>query len=136
MNDWLLFTIIALLLWGLWGLFPKIASNYIGPKSVLIYEAIGAAFLTIIVLFSVGFKPEIHAKGITFGILGGLAGAIGGLFFLYAISRGKASIVVPITALYPLVTILLAFIILKEPITLKQGIGIALALAAMVLLSL
>jgi len=135
MNDWLLFAIIALLLWGLWGLFPKIASNYIGPKSVLIYEAIGAAFLTIIVLFSVGFKPEVHTKGITFGILGGFAGAVGGLFFLYAISRGKASIVVPITALYPLVTILLAFIILKEPITLKQGIGIALALAAMVLLS-
>ncbi len=136
MNDWLFFAIIALLLWGLWGLFPKIASNYIGPKSVWIYEGIGVAVLAAIVLFSIGFKPEVHTKGIVFGILGGFAGAVGGLFFLYALSRGKASIVVPLTALYPLITVLLASVILKEPITLKQGIGIALALAAMVLLSL
>ena len=38
-------------------------------------------------------------------------------------SKGKASSVVTTTALYPLVTLALAFMILKEPITLKQVVG-------------
>lgn len=135
MSGWFVFAAIALLLWGWWGFFPKLATNYINPKSVLIYQAIGMVIIAILVLFLVRFKPEIHTKGITFAILSGIAGALGGLFFLFAISRGKASVIVPATALYPLVTIILAFLILKEPITLKQGIGIILALTAMVLLS-
>ena len=40
------------------------------------------------------------------------------------------------TALYPLVIILLANLILKELITFKQGVGIVFALIAMILLSL
>ena len=49
-------------------------------------------------------------------------------------SRGKASVVITMTALYPLVTILLSFIFLRETIAIKQGIGIMLALLAMLLL--
>ncbi|MHC5080458.1 MAG: EamA family transporter [Planctomycetota bacterium] len=50
--------------------------------------------------------------------------------------KGKASVVVPLTALYPVVTLVLVFVFLREPLTAKQGVGIALALAAMVLFSL
>ena len=63
-------------------------------------------------------------------------GSLGALFFLHAVSKQKASIVVTATALYPLITIILACLILKEPITLKQGIGIIFALIAMILLTL
>jgi len=135
MNDWFIFAILALLTWGLWGFFPKLATNYINPKSSLIYMALGTVIVGIIVLFLVGFKPEIHTKGITFAILAGIAGGLGALFFLFAVSRGKLSVVVTTSALYPLVTIILASIILKEPITLKQGIGILFALVAMILFS-
>lgn len=136
MDDWFIFAIIALLLWGVWGFFPKLATNYISPRSVLIFQAIAGIVVMLIVLASLNFKPEIHAKGITFALLAGLAGSIGGIFFLYAVSKGKASVVVTTTALYPIVTILLASLILKEPITLKQGIGILFALVAMVLFSI
>jgi len=136
MGDWFIFALIALFLWGLWGFFPKLTTNYMSPKSVLVYEIIGSITIGIIVLFIVGFKPEVNANGITFAILAGLSGSLGALFFLFAISRQKASIVVATTALYPLVTIILAFLILNEPITLKQGIGIIFALIAMVLLAL
>ena len=51
-------------------------------------------------------------------------------------SKGKASSVVTTTALYPLVTLALAFMILKEPITLKQAVGIAFAISAILLISL
>ena len=135
MNDWVIFAILALLVWGFWGFFPKLATNYISPKSVLVYEVIGAIIVGVAVLFLVNFKPEVNAKGITFAILTGIAGTLGALFFIFAVSRGETSVVVTTTALYPLITIILAFLILKEPITMKQGIGMIFAFAAMMLLS-
>ena len=135
MNSWVIFAILALLVWGFWGFFPKLATNYISPKSVLVYEVIGAIIVGMAVLFLVNFKPEVNAKGITFAILTGIAGTLGALFFIFAVSRGETSVVVTTTALYPLITIILAFLILKEPITMKQGIGMIFAFAAMMLLS-
>ena len=135
MNSWVIFAILALLVWGFWGFFPKLATNYISPKSVLVYEVIGAIIVGVAVLFLINFKPEVNAKGITFAILTGIAGTLGALFFIFAVSRGETSVVVTTTALYPLITIILAFLILKEPITMKQGIGMIFAFAAMMLLS-
>ncbi len=40
-----------------------------------------------------------------------------------------------LTALYPLITVLLSFLILHETVTLRQGIGMLLALAAIVLMA-
>jgi transporter family protein len=48
---------------------------------------------------------------------------------------GKASIVVPLTALYPLVMVLASPLILHESISLLQGVGVLSALIAVVLLS-
>ena len=135
MNDWLIFAILAMLVWGFWGFFPKLATNYLSPKSVLVYEVIGAVIVGVVVLFLVNFKPKVNTKGITFAILTGIAGSMGALFFIFAVSRGETSVVVTTTALYPLITIALAFLILKEPVTLKQGVGMIFAFAAMILLS-
>jgi transporter family protein len=65
-----------------------------------------------------------------------MAAYFGALAFLYAISMHKASVVVTMTALYPLVVIILSFFILHESINIKQCIGIFLALGAMVLFAL
>jgi transporter family protein len=50
-----------------------------------------------------------------------------------AASRGKIGVVVSITALYPLITILLAFFFLKEPLTFKQLLGMFFSLVAILL---
>jgi transporter family protein len=60
---------------------------------------------------------------------------LGALFYLIAITRGKISTIVTLTALYPLISIALAWMVLKEPITLKEGVGMVLALIAIVLLA-
>lgn len=137
MQPYLIFALISLLLYGLWGFFPKLASNAnIDARSILVFEAIGTLAIAFVVLFAIGFKPTFNGKGFVFALLAGIAGAVGSLFFLLALSRGKASVVVTMTALYPLVVIILSTIILKEPITLKQGIGILFALAAVVMFSI
>ena len=135
-REWFVFALLALIMWGLWGFFPKLSTNYISPKSALVYEVLGSMIVGILIFFLVGFKPEVHTKGIIFAVLTGIAATLGTLFFLYAVSRGKASITMAITVLYPLITIALAFFILHESISVKQGIGMLLALIAIVLVAL
>ena len=133
MNTWFLFSIVTLILWGLWGFFPKLTTSYISPKSALVWEVAGGLLVGILVLATIGFRPEMHPKGILFGTLTGFFGLLGALTFLFAVSKGKTSVVVTMTALYPLFVILLSYFVLHETITLKKGIGIAFALIAMVL---
>jgi transporter family protein len=49
---------------------------------------------------------------------------------------GQAAIVVPLTAMSPLVTVLMALVLLRERLSASQKLGLALALAAIYLLSL
>lgn len=136
MQTWFIFALVALLLWGVWGLFPKLATNYLSPTSVMVFSGVGSGLVAAAILVFLSFRPEVHGRGVTFAILAGLVGTLGSIPFLYAISKGKASVVVPMTSLYPLVTIILSLIILKEPVTLKQGFGIVLALVALLLFAL
>lgn len=100
------------------------------------FAVLGPLIVAFFVLLSLDFRVEMHGKGIIYAFLAGLVGSIGGLLFVHSVSKGKASIVITLTALYPVVTILLSFIILKEQLTMKQAIGIILALISMVLLSI
>ncbi len=129
-------SIAALILWGIWGFFPKLATSYLPPTSVFVYQAIGHLLIILSVLVSLNFRPEVSSRGITFALLAGLAGAMGTVCFLFAIDKGKASVVVTITALYPLVALSLSAIFLKESLTLKQGIGIFFSVLALLFFAL
>ncbi|HIJ90402.1 MAG: EamA family transporter [Desulfobulbaceae bacterium] len=135
MESWLIPASAALIIYGLWGFFPKLAVSYINPTSALIYEIAGAMLVGLVTLCAVGFHPETHPKGILFAVLTGVAGMVGTLFFFAAASRGKISVVVSMTALYPIITIVLAAIFLHEPITAKQLLGMLCAVVAIMLLT-
>lgn len=131
---WLYLCLLTLILWGLWGFLAKVASHHISPQAVYLWGSAGALFVTVLSLI-MGFRFEYHAPGIFYSVLAGLAGGGGVILFYYAIKEGKVSLVVTITALYPVVTILLSYLILKEEITLRQAIGMLFALIAMVLMA-
>lgn len=75
-------------------------------------------------------------EAVIYAVLAGVLGGISYIFFMKALETGKASVVLPLTTLYPAVTVVLAMIILKEGITITQAIGIVLALIAIILFSL
>ena len=79
---------------------------------------------------------DVHSPGIVYALLAGATGALALVAFYNALSAGKASIIVPLTALYPVVTIVISFLILSERISPLKGVGIALAVAAIILLSI
>jgi transporter family protein len=81
------------------------------------------------------FKIEWDLRGFSWAALGGFFAFIGFLTFFAALEQGSASTVVTLSALYPLVTILLSIAFLHERLTTRQGVGITLALIASALLA-
>ncbi|MBI4498295.1 MAG: EamA family transporter [Chloroflexi bacterium] len=135
MHAWFTFSLIALLLWGCWGLFDKIATSYMDPKSVAMFVGPVSFMISLGLLASVHFRPELHPHGVVFALLGALAAGFGGVAYIYAISTGNIAVVVTVTSLYPPVTMFLSWLFLQETITPKKLLGIALAVLAVVLLS-
>lgn len=135
MNSWFLWTLLAMITFGAWGFFPKLAVNYISPQSALIYQVFGGVLVGLVALVMLKFKPETHPAGIMYAILTGITGVLGTLFYYAAASRGQISVVVSLTALYPLITIMLAIVFLNETLVLKQVVGLCFAVAAIVLLA-
>ncbi len=132
---WLGAALLALISFGIWGLFTKLTIAYIDSKSALIYQTAGVMLIGFITLSLLDFKPATDIKGISFGVLTGIAYGVGCLFYFIAADKGKIITVVTLTALYPLVTILLSYLLLKETVSLKQCSGIVLALVAIYLMS-
>lgn len=135
MTAWLPSALFALLAFGLWGLFTKLAILYIDSKSALVFQTLGVFIVGFIALTVMDFKLTTNIKGLSYGLLTGIAYGIGCLFYFIAADRGKIVTVVTLTALYPLVTILLSYLLLHEAVTWKQLSGIGFALLAIYLMS-
>jgi len=135
MPDWLFPSVLALILWGVWGIFQKLATNQMVPRNVYFLSSLGAFVVVLLMVSTAKFPLSMNFEGSFFALLAGICSSLGGLLFLQAMSRGEAAIVITFTALYPVVSIILSFILLNETITVKQGIGIVLALFSMMLLT-
>lgn len=133
--SWFMPAVMALILWGVWGVFQKLATSHMPPRNVYLVSALGAIVVVLVMVSTSKFPLSMSADGTIFSLIAGICSALGGLLFLHAVSRGEASVVITFTALYPVVSIILSFVLFREVITLKQGIGIVMALFSIVLLA-
>ncbi len=69
-------------------------------------------------------------------ILIGLLDTVGNALYLAAVQTGQLAIASVLSAMYPVATVILAAAVLREPITRGHTVGIALAAAAIALISL
>lgn len=132
---WISASLLALLSFGLWGFFTKLAVTHIDYKSALIYQTLGVMLIGLITLGMTEFKPLPNLKGASYAVLTGAAYSIGCLFYFVAASKGKIITVVTLTALYPLVTIALAYLLINESVSSRQCLGIGFGLIAIFLMS-
>jgi drug/metabolite transporter (DMT)-like permease len=92
---------------------------------------VGAMLLVLLVI-----PPKAPWRGFwLYGILAGALDTLGNLFYIQTSRLGRLDVAAMICSLYPAGTILLAASVLRERPTRRQFAGIALALAAVVLLS-
>ncbi len=101
----------------------------------MIYEALIGAIFGLAALTLSGFKTDSNPKGILFAGLTGVMALLGAWFYVNAAARGKISLVVTVTGLYPVITVLLSYFLLNEPLELKQMVGVLFAVVAIVLVA-
>jgi drug/metabolite transporter (DMT)-like permease len=133
---WLVFAIITMVFWGVWGAFMEIPEKR-GFPATLGYSVWALTMIpcALVAMFVVQWQLEHDVRSILLGSAIGLLGAAGQLLLFEALRRGPAYLVFPVISLSPVVTVLASVLFLHETASRQNWIGIVLALVAIVLLS-
>jgi drug/metabolite transporter (DMT)-like permease len=132
MPAWLIWTLSALVSWGLWAVLSKLLGDALSAEQSQTLSTLG--LLPILVPLAFSKRANLRRasrQGLLLALLGGLVSCFGNIVYYAALARGdKVAAVVTLSALYPLVTILLAVLILRERLNLTQIAGIAMSIIA------
>lgn len=137
MPKWLFYSLISVVIWAVWAIIPKATSDKMSPAVMQVILTIGL----IPVASSLAFTKRLTSGrrvgwGICYAFATGLCGCLGNVAVLVALKYGgEASTIYPLTGMYPLVTVVVARLVLKERPNRVQALGIAFALVALYLFS-
>jgi transporter family protein len=133
-NSWFLYALVTVVSWGAVGLLQKLGTNRISSRSVLVWLSVG--FLLLIPFLPFSQLSELSPYLLFIGVLSGFLNALGAWFLFLSLESGaKASVAVPLTGLFPIITIVLGVSILGERPSSLEWVGVACALLGGVLLS-
>lgn len=135
-SAWVPYAMIPVVLWGVCGLMQKMSTNHISARSSAIWFLVAFLPVAAVILWRDPRPSGMTATTWALAIAVGFTLALGNFTILLAFaSNGKASIIAPLAGLYPLVSIPIAIAALGEQIGWRESLGIACALAAVVMLS-
>jgi transporter family protein len=127
-----------IVLWGIWGFLGKVALvRKMPPLFVFVAEvAVGFAIGAVLVAFLLAQgQPLLSQRPWNlYGVLSGAALAVGLLLYYLALEHSQASVLVPVTATYPVVSVLLSVAFLSERPTMAQWGGVVLVVMGLALL--
>lgn len=133
---WLWYALLGIFLWGLWGFLSKVGSGTASPMQMQILFTLGMLPVAIGMLVQMGGRLDRDRAGIAYGLLSGIATGVGTLGYFAALHDQDASVVTPLTGIFPVLTVILAFLVLRERLNKVQMGGMLLALASIVILSM
>ncbi|MDG0995340.1 MAG: DMT family transporter [Akkermansiaceae bacterium] len=123
---------LCIVLWGVWGLSSKLSNVHNAPVFVTLATNVLYALFSIPLLWKLkedSTPINWSFSAISWIVLTGVVGVSSKLIFNQALSKEPASIVIPATSIFPIVTVVLAVLFLKEKITMVQGAGMLLCVA-------
>lgn|SRR5574337_331425 len=127
--------ILTIVGWGIGSFLYKPANENMHP--IMVSTIVTGIYIiaTPFAFLFLKFDKTINTTGILFSLAGGLMMAVGSLGYMFALKKGGAGEITAITAVYPALTLALSMIFLNEDLTWRKGIGIALALISLLVLS-
>jgi bacterial/archaeal transporter family protein len=137
MQAWFWLSVITLVFFGMTGVTQKLSTNNISFEMSFVWFCLAVCVVSaaIAVLLPMDWR-SLNLSLVALAALGGLLNGLGALTSFAALKQGgKASVVIPIINLYPLVTIAGVWLFLGEKLSATQMMGIVFALAAVVFLS-
>lgn len=136
---WFILALLSAVFAALTSILAKVGIEGVGSNlatairtCVVLIMAWGMVFLT----KQQGGISEISRKSWIFLILSGIATGASWLCYYKALQVGEASKVVPVDKLSVVITLILAFVFLHEPFSVKSAIGAALITAGTLVLAL
>jgi drug/metabolite transporter (DMT)-like permease len=134
---WLVLAAVVSLAWGLQAYVMKFATGTVKAESIFFYMMVTAVLLIPVAVGMTDFSKPIEwgFRGPYLAALIQSLNSIGALTLVYALRYGKAIIVVPMTALAPVLTVILSLIlyqVVPGPVVVA---GIVFASIAMVLMA-
>jgi drug/metabolite transporter (DMT)-like permease len=134
----ILYGLLTALTWGSADLFARFATRKIGTLRTMLYmQLTGFILLTLALRWLGGWGRLADGSGWRpwgWGILAGLLNALGTMALYRSFEIGKMSIVAPLSASYPVLTLLLSALS-GERLTLARLLGMALAIAGVILVA-
>jgi len=128
---------LAAVCWGIWGVLAKAPSRELSGWMTQVLFSFGLIPSAFLVGRSrrLGFEA-CRWRGMFWGFLSGLIAGSGDLCFCLALQSGAdTAIASSVICLFPLITILIAFVWFKERFNRTQAVGMILAMGAILLLS-
>ena len=121
----------AFLCWGVFGIYFNALASVPAPE-VLAHRILGGAVFALLVQVAWGRFGEIRAAFADRRVLRGLAGsalviAINWGFYIWAVSNGRALEASLGYFIFPLISVVLARLVLGERLTVRQGAAVVLA---------
>ena len=123
---WILFALLSAFFAGLTAILAKVGIENVNSNLATAIRTIVVLIMSWGIVFFTGKHNDIvniSQKNLLFLILSGIATGLSWLFYYKALQIGEASKVIPIDKFSLVIGMVLAFIILKETITIKTIIG-------------
>jgi len=137
MQIWLGFAMLALVFWGITGVTQKLSTNSISSERSFLWFCWAMVALSACVMIVARPQWGLGKVVVISAIVGGALNGLGAWTSFRALeSGGKASIVISLISLYPLLTVGLAVLLLHERLNWHQTAGAIAAIVAAILLSL
>jgi len=135
-TKWFWYSVLSVFCMGGWTLLGKLGTTEISARTMQFLYPFGWIPVALACLWVRRFRIEKSALGIVYSTAIGVLGGMGGLaFFAACRTGGNTSAIVAATAMYPLITVVLAVLVLREKLTRLHVLGLVFAAAAFVLLS-
>ena len=123
---WFVFALLSAFFAALTSIFAKVGLQGINSNLAVALRTIIVLLMAWMIVFVSGKQNEIAnlgSKNIVFLVLSGIATGLSWLFYFRALQLGQVSKVMPVDKFSLVIGMVLAFIILKETLTIKTIIG-------------
>ena len=134
--NWLILCIITIVTSGIVGFFIKLAFRYSSWTEIYVVEMATLFVLSLLVFVIQRPTISVGSLGFYYALIAGVMATVGSVAIYLALQEGNAMVVIPLTSIYPVVTIVLSYFILHEHISPVKWAGVVLALVALVLIAL
>lgn len=138
----LAYALAAFAFWGLWSFSSKVAVDRIGAGNLFMFYA-SSAMITPLLYITLRRDRLLSQRPVkrprrawALGATGLSVNVAGAYAFSFALETGSASLVVPISSAYPVITVILAVAFLKERIHRIHVIPLVMVAAGLVMISL